>query len=144
MAKNKILRAIGIIEITIGSCALFGNFVLLALSLNDKTFNVLIFVIMTGCISTLIGIGILKLNKTAYELLLYFSTIIVMSKILIFFHIIELNGQLEISVHKILNIPLAEQFKDLMISLKMLISIGYHSWLIYILRQDKIKEEFIR
>ena len=143
MTNNTILQIIGVIEIAIGSSALLGNFLLLALSLNAKSFNVLIFVIITGCMSTLIGIGILKLNATAYKLLLYFSTFIVLSKLLLFFHIIELNGQLEISIHEIFNIPLSEGLKNFMINFKSLTSIGYHSFLIYILRQENIKKEFV-
>ena len=143
MNINKFLQGIGVIEILIGSSALLGNFISLALSLNTKDWNVLVFVVTAGCVSTLIGIGILKLNKTAYHFLLYFSSVVILSKILILLNIIELNGQLEISFHKALDIPLTEGFKNFMISIKNLTSIAYHGLVIYILRRAEIKEQFV-
>ena len=143
MNKDEIIQRIGVIEILIGSSALLGNFISLALSLNTKTFNVLSFVIVTGCISVLIGIGILKFSKTAYDLLLYFSSIIILTKILVFFNIIELNGQLEISIHRALHIPLAEGFKNFMIGFKNAASVFYHAFVIYFLQQAEIKKLFV-
>jgi hypothetical protein len=118
---------IGVIEIVIGGVTLLANIGSLMLGQNPKTFNVLIFILITGCASTLIGAGLLKLNKTAYRLLLYFSSVIVLSKLLIFAGIIELNGALETQVPAFW---------------KRLISISYHSFLFIYLLRPEIKSIF--
>jgi len=129
MRHYRLVLTIGTIEILIGGVTLVSNFVTLALSLNNKSLNVLCFVIITGIISTLLGIGILKFRKKAYQLLLYFSSVIILSKILIFMNIIHLNGALETAVHS---------------SIKNIVSIAYHSFVIIYLNKPGIKQIFHR
>lgn len=143
MKNYRIILIIGIIEILLGSSALLGNFITLLLGINDKTPNVLLFVAVAGSISTLLGIGILKFNKRAYQILLYFSTVIILSKICILLDIIQLNGALEVSVHRALSIPLSETFKNFMADLKNWISIIYHAAIIYYLSKKEIQTLFL-
>ena len=133
---------IGIIEILIGSLALLGNFLLALLNLNDKSPNVLAFVLITASVSILIGLGLLKGNKSAYVLLLYFSSVIILTKILIFGGIIQLNGELEVSVHRVLNIPLPEMLRQTMNTIKNIISIGYHAFIIHYLLKPEVRTVF--
>jgi len=142
MKNYRVVLIIGLTEILIGSITLFFNLIALALSINQKPVNVLIFVIMTGIASTLIGFGILNFKKMAYQLLLYFSSVILLSKILIFLGIIHLSGALEVSLHQALDIPLTVALKNFMIDLKNAISIFYHSFIIYYLCRQNIKQIF--
>lgn len=127
MNPKTILRAIGIAEILIGGVTLLTNFVSLALSLNPKSTNVFIFVTVTGTLSTLIGIGILMRDKLAYQGLLYFASVIILSKVLIFAGIIHLNGALESTLPG---------------DLKNSVSIAYHGSLLYLLSRPAVKKIF--
>ena len=94
----KILKLIGWTEIALGATTLAATAVSLFLRTNAKSPNVLIFVICAASVSILLGMGILKLNRTAYLLLLYFASVILLSKTLIFLDIIQLNGALETAI----------------------------------------------
>ena len=108
---------IGIITIaTLSSSVLFG--------LNTKPPNVLAFVYITSLLSLLLGIGLLYRNRQAYELLLFLVGVVMLTKILIFSGIIQLNGALETIV--------PSNFKNS-------ISILYHGILWLYLRQKGIK-----
>ena len=126
--QNKLIPLIGLTEILIGTTTLLATFISLALSANQKPPNVLLFVITTSVVSALLGIGLLQYKKTAYELLLFFAAVVVLSKILIFMNIIYLDGALETSIAP---------------ELKNGISIVYHSLLIFYLREAKIKALFV-
>ena len=128
MQNNKLISLIGIIEILIGTITLMATLTSLALNANHKAPNVLLFVITTSITSSLLGIGILLYKKTAYELLLFFAAVIVLSKILIFMNIISLNGALETSV--------TPEFKNSL-------SIVYHSLLFFYLREHQVKTLFV-
>ena len=69
----------------------------------------------------------LKLNKLAHNLLLYFASVVVLSKILIFANIINLNGALETTIPSFV---------------KNGISICYHSFIMYYLYKPDIKKIF--
>ena len=140
--KYRLLFIIGTIEILIGSSTLFLNFILILAGLNAKTQNVLFFVTIAGSISTLIGIGILKFNRLAYDLLIYFSSVIIISKVLIVSQIIQVNGQLEVTIHEIFNIPLTDSFRIFMTNFKNYASAGYHAFLICYLKRRDIKNIF--
>jgi hypothetical protein len=86
---------IGVIEILIGSITLFFTFFSIAFSFNQKPPGVLAFVVIAAGLSTLLGIGILKFKKAAYQLLLYFSSVVLFSKILLLMGVIHLDGSLE-------------------------------------------------
>ncbi len=127
MTHVKTISIIGIIEILVGGTTLALTSLTFFLGTTQKHPNVLAFVLLTSCVSTLIGIGLLKSNKLAYQALLYFSSVIVLSKVLIFLGIIQLNG------------ALGTQIPD---SLKNIISIVYHSAVIYFLTHHTVREVF--
>jgi len=94
----KIVKLIGIIEILIGGVTLAGIVAASFLGSNTKAPNVLLFVSGAAAVSTFLGIGILRLNKIAYLLLLYFSSVVFLSKVLVFMDVIRLNGALETTI----------------------------------------------
>jgi len=121
------ILVIGMIEVCIGGITLLTTLGSLALGINPKTVNVLLFVIVAAIVSTSIGIGILKFKKIAYDLLLYFSSVVIFSKLLIFMDIIQLNGALETAI--------ASHIKDS-------VSVAYHAYVIYYLKKAEIKRVF--
>ena len=127
LKKIKPLWIIGIIEILIGGITLFVTFFSLVFSIHSKPGNVLLFVMITGIISFSLGCGLLKGRKWAYDLLVYFSSVIILSKILIFTQIINLNHALETTIPS---------------PLKNLISIVYHCVIIFYLKKEEIKSFF--
>ena len=128
MKTYRPILVIGITEIIIGGSVLLTNLITLALGSNQKSSNVLLFVITTGIISTILGIGILKFNKAAFQLLLYFSSIIIISKVLLLMNIIQLNGAFETIIPQ---------------SFKSCISIIYHSFVIFYLLQKDVRGVFL-
>ena len=129
MQYYRTVLIIGIIEILIGAVTLAVNVFSIITNTNTKAPNVLFFVIVASVISTLLGIGILKLKKIAYDLLLYFSSVVLLSKILILMDVINLNGALETTIPS---------------TTKSLVSIGYHGFVLYYLMHGNIKEIFHR
>ena len=129
MKHYRIVLTIGIIEICIGSSTLLGNIITLALSQNNKSFGVFCFVMIAGIISSLLGMGLLKFRKEAYLLLLYFSSVIILSKILIFMDVIHLNGVLETAIPG---------------PIKNIASIIYHGFVIAYLNKPGINRIFHR
>ena len=127
--QNKTLLSIAFIEILIGAVTILTTAYTLVTATNSKAPNVLIFVLLTAAISSSLGAGLLKANKTAYELLIYFSSIIIVSKVLIFADIIQLNGALENSI--------PAHFKNS-------VSIFYHGFIVFYLRRQEIKKIFIK
>lgn len=115
------------VEVFIGSFTLFSVTLNLILGKSAKPTQVLIFVLVTSVISFILGIGILKRNLTSYYLLLYFASLIILSKILIFAKIISLSGALETAVPAVI---------------KNLISITYHSLLIWYFLVPSVRKEF--
>jgi len=129
MENYRKILIVGIIEILIGSITLFSTLISVYFSTNTKSPSVLAFVIIAASISTLIGIGILRLKKLACSLLLYFSSVIILSKILIIMEVIQLNGALVTAVPSPLN---------------NVISIVYHGILLYYLSRPNIRQIFHR
>lgn len=123
------IKIFGIIEVLIGLITLIAVILSLIQGKSVKPPGVLVFVLTTAVISTTLGLGILRYNLKSYYLLLYFSSIIILSKILIFAKITTLNGALETTI------PAA--FKDA-------ISILYHSLLIFYFTRKSIKEHFLK
>ena len=115
------------VEIIIGVVTLAVVSANLLLGNSAKPPEVTVFVLTTAAISAALGFGILGGNLTSYRLLLFFSKTIVLSKILIFAHIISLNGALETTIPS---------------SAKNLISIVYHSLLIFYFTRRPIREVF--
>jgi len=127
MKHYRTVLMIGIIEICIGGSALLGNLVTTIFFENNKSFGVLCFVIAAGIMSTLLGVGLLKFRKEAYLLLLYFSSVIILSKVLIFLDVIQLNGALETAIPG---------------PIKNITSIIYHGFIIAYLNKPGIKQIF--
>ena len=126
--KNKFgIIIFGIIEVLIGSVTSAAVILSIIQGRSTKPLEVLIFVLSTAAISTGLGVGILKHNLICYYVLLYFSSIIILSKVLIFAKIITLNGALETTVPSLL---------------KNTISILYHSLLISYFIRRSIREQF--
>ncbi len=129
------MRAHGLIKLIAAMEILFGGITLLAIGLslifsfNNKPPNVLLFVMTTALISTSLGIGLLNLRKRAYQLLIYFASVIVLSKLLIFANIIHLNGALETSIPS---------------PIKNSISILYHAGVVFYLLKRDVKKMFYR
>lgn len=114
-------------EILIGSITMIAVILSLIRGSSTKPPEVLIFVLATAAMSMVLGFGILKGNLTCYHLLLYFTSIIILSKILIFAKIITLSGALETAVPS---------------SLKNIISILYHILLISFFTREPVKRHF--
>jgi len=125
--KYRGILLLGILEILIGGLTLCAIFASIVTGINTKTPNVLLFVITTAILSTLIGIGLLQLRPEAYKLLLYFSSVILLSKILILADIVSLNGALTSFI---------PQF------VRDIVSGFYHASIIYYLRRPEIKTIF--
>jgi len=117
-----------ITEILIGLITLTAVILSLAQEKSIKSLEVLVFVLITAIISSGLGWGILRYKLLAYRLLLYFSSIIILSKILIFAKIITLTGALETTIPY---------------SLKNITSVLYHSLLIFYFTRKSIKEKFV-
>lgn len=116
-----------LIEILIGIVTLTAVISNLISRTSVKPLEVVTFVLTTATISTALGFGILRCSPTSYRLLLFFSKTIILSKILIFANIISLNGALEITVPT---------------SIKNVISIIYHSLLIFYFTRTPIRKIF--
>ena len=122
------IKLFGVIEILIGLITLIMIILSIIKGKSTKPAGVLVFVLTTAIISSGLGLGILKYNLKSYYLLLYFSSIIILSKILILGGIITLTGALETAVPSFL---------------KDAISILYHSILIIYLTRKSVREKFI-
>ena len=127
MRHYRLVLTIGVIEILIGSVTILFNLITLGLSQNDKSASVLSFVLAAGILSTLIGIGILKFKRTAYQSLLYFSSVIILRKLLIYLDVIQLNGALETTVPG---------------PVKNMASVAYHAAVIAYLNKPGVKQIF--
>ncbi|HOW35485.1 MAG TPA: hypothetical protein PL155_03630 [Candidatus Omnitrophota bacterium] len=125
--QKKIILLIAVIEIFIGVITLSAIAVSLVLSTNTKTPNVLLFVLITASLSTFLGVGVLRFSKIAYKLLIYFSSVVILSKILLWADIISLNGFLVTSF--------PAHIKDS-------ISVIYHSFVIAYLNRKNIEQLF--
>jgi hypothetical protein len=117
----------GLIEIGVGLITLFAVTASLILGRSTKPLEVIIFVLATSIISLSLGIGILRYNLHSYHLLLFFATVIILSKVLILAKIISLSGALETRIS-----PPA----------KSIISIIYHSLLIWYFLRPSVKKRF--
>ncbi len=127
MKNYRFVLFLGCIEVLIGLVTIFFNFFTLILGTNTKSPNVLFFVTIAATASFSIGVGILKFYKIAYQSLLYFSSVIILTKILILLGIIHLDGSLETTVPG---------------PVKTLVSIAYHGFVIYYLLKPDIKNLF--
>lgn len=124
---NRGIILFGIVEISIGLITLVAVISSLISRSSTKPLEVLIFVLTTSIISLGLGIGILRRSLASYHLLLFFVTIIILSKILIFAKIISLSGALETNISP---------------AMKNTISIVYHSLLIWYFTRPSVRKQF--
>jgi len=120
-------KCIALTEILLGGITLLAVIISLAAGKSAKPVEVLIFVLTTSGLSLWLGVGVLRKNRASYQLLLFFSAVIVLSKILIFAKIISLNGGLETTIPP---------------RLKNIVSIAYHSFVIILLTRQPVKKVF--
>ena len=126
--KNKWgIMLFALIEILIGLVTLAAVILSIIQGKSTKPLEVFLFVLITAIISTGLGFGLLRNDLASYRLLLYFSSVIILSKILIFAKIITLSGALETTVPSFL---------------KNLISVFYHGLLIFYFTRKSIREKF--
>lgn len=124
---KKTIPFFGFTEIAIGVTALTATVYSAATKTSQKPANILIFVIMSGIISTGLGTGLLLRWHYARKLLIFFAGWVILSKILIFSDIISLCCDLETTFSP---------------ALKNMVSILYHALLIFCLHQPSVKKEF--
>jgi len=127
LRQNFYIIIFGLTEIGIGTVTLGAIITSLLLGKSTKPLEVFIFIFATSVISLSLGIGILKLNLNCYNWLILFAAVVILSKILIFGKIITLNGALETSIPPII---------------KNIVSIIYHSGLIWCLRRPSVARQF--
>lgn len=126
--KTKIrVNIFGLIEVAVGGISFIAIVRSLILGISLKPLPVLVFILLTAIISFFLGIGILRRSLNAYHYILFFSTVIILSKILIFAKIINLSGALETSVPA---------------HIKNIISIIYHAALIFYFIRPSVREYF--
>ena len=129
LGAYRLIGLIATMEILLGGITLLATGLSLVFSFNTKPPNVLFFVMTTALLSLYLGIGLLNFQKRAYQLLIYFASVIVLSKLLIFANIIHLNGALETSIPS---------------PIKNSISILYHAGVIFYLMKNDVKKMFDR
>src|SRR3989338_2448697 len=128
-AAKIVIRIIAATEILIGAVTLGANTGFVFSGFNPKPINVLVFVIWSSILSICLGLGLIGYKKIAHDLLIYFSSVVIVSKLLIFMGIIGLNGALETSIPP---------------SIKNYISMIYHAAVILYLNQSRIKKLFVK
>ncbi|RJO65054.1 MAG: hypothetical protein C4540_02335 [Candidatus Omnitrophota bacterium] len=89
------ITGFGIIEILIGSFTLSGVATSIVLGTSQKPLGVLTFVVCAATVSLALGVGIVRRSRVGYYLLLFFATLVLASKLLIFAKVIVLSGALE-------------------------------------------------
>lgn len=124
---RKTIFIFGTTEITIGATTLIAILSGVIANTSQKPLNVLIFVIISSIISASLGAGLLLRWHYARKLLIFFAGWVILSKILIFAKIIFLCCDLETTLAP---------------DLKNIVSILYHSILIFCLHQPCVKKEF--
>lgn len=127
MRRELGIISFGLIEIVIGAATLIAVIISLLSGKSAKPSGVAIFVLTSALISLALGIGVLRRNLAAWRLLLFLSAYIILSKVLIFAKIITLSGALETTIPG---------------PLKNIISIIYHSLLVWYFSRASIRREF--
>lgn len=131
MNKTRVFYAgiiiFAMIEIFISCVTLVAVAGSLLMGKSTKPPEVLVFVLTSAAISFGLGIGLFRRSRSSYHLILFFSTVIILSKVLIFAKIIYLSGALETAIPS---------------STKNIISIIYHGLLILYFVQPAVREQF--
>ena len=117
---------IAVIEIFIGLFTLSGMALYIHLGRMAKPPNVLTFVTVTAVISTFLGLGLLRRNRTTVTLLVFFSGYIILTKVMVATELMHFNGAI---------------LEYLPINLKNLISTLYHLILIVFLTKPSVQSD---
>lgn len=129
MKYKTLIRVISFIELFIGLATIVGLIVSSFIFISTKPVNVFVFVLISSLISVAIGWGLFYYREWARKVLLFFSTYIVLTKILIFFNLISFNGEI---------------ITFFSTGAKNFISITYHILIIMILSQPATKRNFLK
>ena len=127
MTTKILIRLYASIEILIGVTTIVASAAFCILASHCKPLNVAVFVYSSAAISTILGIGLLKTKDWARILLIFFSGYILLTKLLIFGGLLVFNGEL---------------FKYIPRDHKNMISIIYHTSLIFVLLRPSIANRF--
>jgi hypothetical protein len=127
MKSQKGIIVFGIIEICIGMFMFCDTFLYMLAGKPSRPPEVVVFILTTSFISACLGIGVLRYHIHSYHMLLFFSSVIILSKVLIFGNIISLNNALE---------------TQLPFTLRNFISIIYHGILIVYFIDPAVKKRF--
>jgi TRAP-type uncharacterized transport system fused permease subunit len=120
------INLIASIEIFIGLFTLSGMAFYIHLGRLAKPPNVLTFVTVTAVVSTLLGLGLLRRNKMAVTLLVFFSGYIILTKVMVATGLVHFNGAI---------------LEYLPTDLKNLVSALYHFVLIVLLTKPSVQKE---
>jgi len=121
------VRVIAFLEVLIGFITLNSLVAFQLYSISTKPMNVFIFVLVSSLISIIIGFGLIRDKNWARKDLLLFSLYIVFTKILIFANLLQFKGEIITFVPD---------------PLKNSISLLYHSFILLLFNQPKVKEIF--
>lgn len=120
----------GLAESAIGTATLAAIIAeILSRGVSSKPANVLVFVVISSCISLSLGIGILLRRRYARKFLIFFAGWVILSKILITMEIMTLCCALETQVPP---------------NLKNAVSAVYHGLVMFFFHHPAVKKEFER
>ncbi len=122
-----LIKGVGVTELLIGLITLSGHMLYSLTGADFKPVNVLLFIFVTSTLSFFIGVGILRHNKLARIILVFFSGYIVFTKILIFFGLLKFTGDIIIII--------SPGFKDFA-------SFCYHVFIVIFFLHPQIKRQF--
>ncbi|MFC1593883.1 hypothetical protein ACFL38_00980 [Candidatus Omnitrophota bacterium] len=120
--------AFGLMEIIIGGSTLMGIGVHIANQNFIIPYNVFLFIWFTALISMILGLGLLLANIKAYRLMIFFASVVIISKLLIFTNIVTLHRVL-------LEVRISTPVKDI-------ISLFYHLFLLWYFKRDDVRRYF--
>lgn len=124
---KRIVNIVAYIEMLIGVSTVIGLSASVVIGVQHKSANVFAFVIATAWISFFLGLGLGYYKEWARTLLVFFSGYIIITKILMFAGLLRFNGEI------ITFVPA---------DLKNIMSIFYHTALIFYLTRTSVKKTF--
>lgn len=127
LQKRTAIKTIAYLELIIGSLTLVSLIILSLLSASRKPLNVFIFVFISSTISVIIGLGLFAHRNWARKTLFFFSTYILLTKVLIFLNLLHFEGEI---------------ITCLPGSLKDIVSFLYHSWILLFFNRESVKKIF--
>jgi len=98
MKPRTIINLIGSIEVAIAMATMFGLFYSLLLARSTKPANVFVFVLASASVSLCLGMSLFFLKGWARYLLVFFSGYVILTKVLVFMNILQLEGEMITSI----------------------------------------------